>query len=70
MTNLNYDSLAHWPTDSPNYKEMLSHLKTAFINAIVSFRRIIWGSTFSDVNLIGNLLFKHSNSPQYKHLPL
>ena len=19
--------LAHWPTDSPNYKEMLSHLK-------------------------------------------
>ena len=20
-------SLAHWPTDSPNYKEMLSHLK-------------------------------------------
>ena len=44
--------------------------KTAFIYAIVSFRRIIWGSTFSDVNLIGNLLFKHSNSPQYKHLPL
>ena len=20
-------SLAHWPTDSPNFKEMLSHLK-------------------------------------------
>ena len=24
------DSLTGWPTDSPNYKEMLSHLKKRF----------------------------------------
>ena len=34
-------SLAHWPTDSPNYKEMLSHLEMVEVKDLRMDLRIV-----------------------------